>query len=146
MAQSSLGAGAACELPALPALAVKARARPPLLQLLGYARPHLRYAALTLAFCLGGFFLSFVYPWVLGEVVDAQVFYFKRFHHDIDRSMEPWIEEMAGVMKADPTIKVRLVGHIDDTEKDRQRMRPDMAVLGQKRADTIKAALVEVLQ
>lgn len=77
------------------------------------------------------------------EVVDAQVFYFKRFQHNIDRSMEPWIEEMATTMKAEPTIKVRLIGHIDDTEKDRERMRPDMATLGQKRADTIKAALVE---
>lgn len=77
------------------------------------------------------------------EVVDAQVFYFKRFHHDLAQSMQPWIEEMAGVMKTEPAIKVKLTGHIDDTETDRQRMRPDLATLGQKRAETIKAALVE---
>lgn len=43
----------------------------PLLQLLGYVRPHQKYAALTILFGVLGFALAFVYPWVIGAVVDV---------------------------------------------------------------------------
>src|SRR4051812_22882011 len=42
----------------------------PLWQLLQYVRPHRKYAALTLLFGTIGFLLSFVYPWIIGNVVD----------------------------------------------------------------------------
>ena len=42
----------------------------PLLQLLGYVRPHARWAALTVGFGVLGFVLSFAYPWIIGSVVD----------------------------------------------------------------------------
>ena len=45
----------------------------PLLRLLGYVRPHRRYAALTLFFGVIGFGLSFVYPWIIGAAVDVIV-------------------------------------------------------------------------
>jgi len=41
-----------------------------LLRLLGYVRAHKRYAALTAFFGTSGFLLSFVYPWIVGAVVD----------------------------------------------------------------------------
>ncbi|MDX2088693.1 MAG: ABC transporter ATP-binding protein [Kofleriaceae bacterium] len=42
-----------------------------LLQLLRYLRPHGKYAALTIGFAVLGFSLSFAYPWIVGNVVDA---------------------------------------------------------------------------
>lgn len=45
--------------------------RSALLRLLDYARPHRKYALLTVAFGVLGFLLSFVYPWVIGRAVDT---------------------------------------------------------------------------
>jgi ABC-type multidrug transport system fused ATPase/permease subunit len=42
----------------------------PLLPLLRYVGAHRRYAALTVAFGVLGFLLSFVYPWIIGSAVD----------------------------------------------------------------------------
>lgn len=75
--------------------------------------------------------------------VDATVIYFKRFQRNIDPAMEPWIEEMAKFMEEDPTIRVRLTGFIDETEKDRMRMRPDLETLAEERAEAVKEALIE---
>jgi outer membrane protein OmpA-like peptidoglycan-associated protein len=77
------------------------------------------------------------------EKVGLMMFYFKRFQRGIDRSMEPWVDELVGYLKADPSIKIKLAGHVDATEKDRMRMRPDLEALAQERADTVKEALVE---
>jgi subfamily B ATP-binding cassette protein MsbA len=43
----------------------------PLVRLLGFAVRHRKYAALTLLFGVVGFALSFVYPWIIGSVVDV---------------------------------------------------------------------------
>ncbi len=45
----------------------------PLVRLMGYIRPHRRYAFLTIAFGVLGFGLSFVYPWIIGAAVDVIV-------------------------------------------------------------------------
>jgi subfamily B ATP-binding cassette protein MsbA len=45
----------------------------PLLRLMGYIRPHRRYALLTVAFGILGFSLAFVYPWIIGAAVDVIV-------------------------------------------------------------------------
>ncbi|MDB4991725.1 MAG: Lipid export ATP-binding/permease protein MsbA [Myxococcaceae bacterium] len=42
----------------------------PLWRLLGYVRPHRKYAVLTVIFGTSGFLLSFVYPWIIGNVID----------------------------------------------------------------------------
>jgi len=42
----------------------------PLLRLLHYLGPHRRYALLTVLFGSAGFLLSFVYPYIIGSVVD----------------------------------------------------------------------------
>jgi len=77
------------------------------------------------------------------EKADQMVFYFKRFQRAIDRSMETWVDELVAHMKADPSFRIKLVGHVDATEKDRMRMRPDLEKLAQERAETVKEALVE---
>jgi ABC-type multidrug transport system fused ATPase/permease subunit len=41
-----------------------------LIRLLRYLRPHRRFALLTAGFGFAGFLLSFVYPWIIGSVVD----------------------------------------------------------------------------
>lgn len=75
--------------------------------------------------------------------VDGQVYYYKRFQSGLDPSMEPWFNELVEDMKADPSIKVRLTGHIDATELSRTRVRPDLAELGKERAERMRDALVE---
>jgi ABC-type multidrug transport system fused ATPase/permease subunit len=52
------------------AAAPTARETKPLVRLVGCARRHPRAAVLTLLFGLLGFGLSFVYPWIIGSVVD----------------------------------------------------------------------------
>jgi ABC-type multidrug transport system fused ATPase/permease subunit len=42
----------------------------PLLRLLRYLGPHAKFAGLTVLFGTTGFLLSFVYPWIIGAVVD----------------------------------------------------------------------------
>ncbi|MBK7297369.1 MAG: OmpA family protein [Flavobacteriales bacterium] len=57
--------------------------------------------------------------------------------------METWITDLVEAMKADSSITVKLNGFIDETEKARMAMRPDLETLGLERADTVKEALVE---
>lgn len=75
--------------------------------------------------------------------VDGQIYYYKRFQSTLDPSMEPWFNELVQDLKADPAIKIRLVGHTDATEMSRTRVRPDLAELAQQRAEGLRDALVE---
>lgn len=77
------------------------------------------------------------------EKVDQQVFYFKRFQRSFDTSMDSWLNDMIGSMKEDAAIKVKLIGHMDATEVERTRVRPDLLTLAKERAEAVKAALVE---
>jgi OOP family OmpA-OmpF porin len=77
------------------------------------------------------------------EKVEQQVFYFKRFQRSFDTSMENWLNDMIGSLKEDATIKVKLVGHMDATEMERTRVRPDLLTLAKERAEAVKDALVE---
>jgi ABC-type multidrug transport system fused ATPase/permease subunit len=51
-------------------LALRPRGLAPLWRLMGYVAVHRKDAALTLGFGTLGFLLSFVYPWIIGSVVD----------------------------------------------------------------------------
>lgn len=42
----------------------------PLWRLLHYVGPHRKYAILTVLFGTAGFLLSFVYPWIIGNIID----------------------------------------------------------------------------
>lgn len=78
----------------------------------------------------------------LQQIDDAAVYY-KRFSRMVDKSMEALIGDLAGLLRTDSTVRIRLVGHTDATEADRVRMRPDLTELARERADGLKAALVE---
>lgn len=77
------------------------------------------------------------------QQADATVIYFKRFQQSIDGAMDQPLNDVIEALKADPAVKVRLVGHMDVVEDDRTRMRPDLLELGKMRADAVKAVLVE---
>lgn len=77
------------------------------------------------------------------ERVDVRVIYFKRFQRTIDRSMEAWLKEVVEDLNADAGLKIKLTGHLDETEKDRIKMRPDLEALALERAEAVKEALVE---
>lgn len=74
--------------------------------------------------------------------VDRSVIYFKRYNKDIDPSMSALVDTLASVLKANPSIKVKLSGNTDVKEVDRVRMRPDLTELAKERAETVKAYLV----
>lgn len=75
--------------------------------------------------------------------IDQEVIYFKRFNRQLDGSMDDELNGLVENLKADPAIRVRLVGHTDAIEADRVRMRPDLTDLDKERAEAVKAALVE---
>ncbi len=78
-----------------------------------------------------------------GQQLDNAAIYYKRFTRSIDGSMEPLVNELTEIMRANEAIKIRLVGHTDVIEADRVRMRPDLTELARERADDLKAVFVE---
>ena len=77
------------------------------------------------------------------QQLDNAAVYFKRFTRTIDGSMHGLVTELTEVLNANPTIKIRLVGHTDAIEADRVRMRPDLSELARERADALKNVFVE---
>jgi len=77
------------------------------------------------------------------QQLDNATIYFKRFTRSIDGSMSGMLTDLEEVLKANPDIRIRLVGHTDAVEADRVRMRPDLAELARERADAVKAVFVE---
>jgi len=75
--------------------------------------------------------------------LDQSVIYFKRFQQTVDGSMDPLMNELTELLKANPDLKIRLIGHTDAIEAERVRMRPDLTELARERADAVKAAFVE---
>jgi flagellar motor protein MotB len=57
--------------------------------------------------------------------------------------MESWLTELVNAMKTDANIKIRLTGHLDGTELERTRVRPDLLPLAKERAEAVRDALVE---
>lgn len=74
--------------------------------------------------------------------VDLSVVYFKRFEKAVDPSMKAQMDTLAAVLKATPSINIKLTGHTDVKEVERMRMRPDLAELGKDRAEKVKEYLV----
>src|SRR4051794_33469740 len=74
----------------------------PLFPLLRYVRAHRKHAALTALFGTVGFLLSFVYPWIIGSVVDLVVAP-ASVDLELRRRKLVWLTELAaltGVMHA----------------------------------------------
>ena len=86
---------------------------------------------------------AIVPSWSPTQKAEAHVFYFKRFQRTIDRSMDQWVTSLAELMETDASLRVKLTGHIDEVEKERFRMRPDLEQLAMERAEAVKEALME---
>lgn len=67
--------------------------------------------------------------------------YYKLYRSSVDPVMQPLLNEVAQLLEENPEIKVRLVGHIDVNEEDKSKVQPDMAKLGERRANFVKAYL-----
>ncbi|MFZ1615741.1 MAG: OmpA family protein [Flavobacteriales bacterium] len=75
--------------------------------------------------------------------VDRSAIYFKRYNKDIAPSMRATLDTLASLLNANKLIKVKLTGHVDATEVDRSKMRPELSELDNNRAEAVKAYLVE---
>jgi outer membrane protein OmpA-like peptidoglycan-associated protein len=75
-------------------------------------------------------------------VVDAGVFYFKRFQRTVNNTNDAQLAALVEVLAANADIRIRLVGHMDKLEFERTRIRPDLLTLDKDRAETVKLALV----
>ncbi len=76
------------------------------------------------------------------QKIDRQAFYFQRSQRNLHSTTTPWIEELAGLLRADPAINIVLTGHMDELEKVQYADRPDQNAFGRDRAEAVKAALV----
>ena len=74
--------------------------------------------------------------------IDAQVFYFQRAQRELHSSMKPFVTELAELLKSDPSVKVKLTGHLDELEKVRYEANEDQDQVGRERAEAVKNALV----
>jgi len=77
------------------------------------------------------------------QQLDMSVIYFKRFNKQVDGAMDGLLNELIALMKDNPDIRIRLVGHTDAIEADRVRMRPDLTDLDKERAESVMAAFTE---
>ncbi|MFZ1664100.1 MAG: OmpA family protein [Flavobacteriales bacterium] len=75
--------------------------------------------------------------------VDRSAIYYKRYSKDLAPSMRPTLDTMVALLNNNKDLKVKLTGHIDATEVDRSKMRPDLNDLDTRRADAVKAYMVE---
>ncbi|MBS1936758.1 MAG: OmpA family protein [Bacteroidetes bacterium] len=75
--------------------------------------------------------------------VDRTAIYFKRYNKDIDPSMKAQMDTVVSILKANPAINLKLIGHTDLKEADRVRMRPDLTDLDKDRAEEVKNFLVQ---
>ncbi len=77
------------------------------------------------------------------DQLNSGMLYFKRYSAGIDRSQETQLNDLVELMKANPALKIRLVGHTDVSEADRVRIRPDLTDLDKDRAMSVKTAFTE---
>lgn len=77
------------------------------------------------------------------DQLDQGAVYFKRFKRDIGPSFTPMLTELVEVMRANPDLKLRLVGHADAIEAERVRIRPDLTDIDKERAEAVKDFFTE---
>ena len=65
--------------------------------------------------------------------------YYKRYQEKVDDSMVDFVTELVILMKNNPDLKIEMVGHIDGTENEKKKERPDLEELGKRRAAELKA-------
>lgn len=77
------------------------------------------------------------------DQIDRVAVYYKLYRSGVDRVMQPLLDEIVQLMVDNPEIKIRLVGHIDQNEADESKVKPDLATLGDRRANFVKGYLTK---
>lgn len=77
------------------------------------------------------------------DQIDKAAVYYKLYRSGLDLVMQPLLDEIVQLMVDNPEIKIRLVGHIDAIEADESKVKPDLATLGDRRANFVKGYLTK---
>lgn len=78
------------------------------------------------------------------QVIESSAIYFANLSSEIPGMFDPNLDEIATLMKANPGIKIELVGHSDTDEVNEAKISPSLAEMAKKRADAVKDALVKL--
>jgi outer membrane protein OmpA-like peptidoglycan-associated protein len=76
------------------------------------------------------------------DIVNSTVVYFAGLTEMIPGQFDSNIEEVAALMKANPTMNIELIGHSDADETAEAKVDEEVANVAEKRANEVKAALV----
>ena len=76
------------------------------------------------------------------DIVNSTVVYFAALSEFIPGQFDSNVEEIAAIMKANPTLSLELIGHSDMDEIAEAKLDEEVVNMAQKRADSVKGALV----
>ena len=76
------------------------------------------------------------------DIINSTVVYFAGLTELIPGQFDSNIEEVAALMKANPTMNIELIGHSDADETAEAKVDEEVANVAEKRANEVKAALV----
>ena len=76
------------------------------------------------------------------DIVNSTVVYFAGLTEMIPGQFDSNIEEVAALMKANPTMNIELIGHSDADETAEAKIDVEVANVAEKRANSVKEALV----
>ena len=76
------------------------------------------------------------------DIVNSTVVYFAGLTEMIPGQFDSNIEEVASLMKANPTMNIELIGHSDADETAEAKVDEEVSNLAEKRANSVKEALV----
>lgn len=78
------------------------------------------------------------------QIVDGTSVYFAALKTEIPGMFDADLEEVAAIMKANPSMKLELTGHSDNNEVDEAKIYPSLADMAKKRAEAVKEKLVSL--
>ena len=76
------------------------------------------------------------------DIVNTTVVYFAGLTEMVPGQFDSNIEEVAALMKANPTMNIELIGHADADEIAEAKVDEEVANMAEKRANSVKEALV----
>jgi len=77
-----------------------------------------------------------------GDIVNSTVVYFAGLTEMVPGQFDSNIEEVAALMKANPTMNLELIGHSDADETAEAKVDEEVSNMAEKRANSVKEALV----
>ena len=76
------------------------------------------------------------------DIINAAVVYFAALTEMIPGQFDSNIEEVAALLKSNPTLNIELIGHSDADETAEAKVDEDVSNMAEKRANSVKEALV----